>query len=87
MSSLSNDIGYTKLIESYIETDPNLLSVASELYTLPLKHQEWIKKEITNLEKAAIIQRRFSPYMSAIMMVSSKCPPGLPVKETKKTLY
>ena len=44
MSSSSNDEGYTKLIQMDIETDPNLFPIASGPYTLPLKHQEWVRK-------------------------------------------
>ena len=46
MSASSNDICYTKLIEMDVETDPNVLSIASKPYTLPLKHQEWARKEL-----------------------------------------
>ena len=38
MSLPSNDIDYTKLIEMDIESDPNLLTIASKPYTLPPKH-------------------------------------------------
>ena len=38
MSSSSNDIGYSHLIEMDIETDPNLPPIASKPYMLPLKH-------------------------------------------------
>ena len=37
------------------ETDHNLLPGASKPYTLPLKHQEWARKELEDLEKAEII--------------------------------
>ena len=66
MSSSSNDIGYTKLIEMGTETYPNLSSIALKLYTIPLKHQEWVTKELEDLEKAGIIQR--SPYASPIVI-------------------
>ena len=44
-----------------IETDPNLPSIAPKPYTLPLKHQEWVRKEIEDLKTAGIIQRILSP--------------------------
>ena len=61
MSSSSNDIGYTRLIEIDIETDPNLPPLASKPYTLPLKYQEWVRKGLEDLEKAGIIQRYLLP--------------------------
>ena len=63
MSSSSNDIVYTKLIEMDIETDPNLPLVALKSYTLPCKNQEWVRKELEDLEKAGIIQICLSPYV------------------------
>ena len=44
ISSSSNDIGYTKLIEMDIETDINLPPIAFKPYTLALKHKKWVKK-------------------------------------------
>ena len=67
----------------YIETDPNLPPAASKPYALPLKHQEWVRKELENLEKAEIIQRSLSPYASPIIVVRRKYPPSCPVQETK----
>ena len=52
MSSSSNDIGCTKLIEMDIETNPNLPPINSKPYTLPFIHQEWLRKELGDLEKA-----------------------------------
>ena len=46
-----------------IETDPNLPTVASKPYTLPLKHQEGIRKEIEDFKKAGIIWRRLFQYV------------------------
>ena len=61
MSSSSNGIGYTKLIEMDIETDSNWPPLASKHYMLP--HQEWVWTELKDLEKAVIIQRYLSPYI------------------------
>ena len=69
MSSLSNDAGYTKLIQIDIQTDPNLPPIASKPYTLPLKHQELVRKETEDLEKARTIQRSLSPYASPIVTI------------------
>ena len=86
MSSSSNDIGQSKLIEMDIETDPNLLPVASKPCTLPLKCLEWVRKEVEDLEKAGNIQRSISPYASPIVVVPRKRPPGSPCARNKKTL-
>ena len=34
-----------------IETNPNLTPVASKSYRLPLKHLEWVRIELENLER------------------------------------
>ena len=84
MSSSSNDIGYIKLIEMDIETDLNLSPIALKPYTLTLKHQEWVRKELEDLEKVGIIQRSPSLYASPIIVVPRKCPQGSPVHKTKR---
>ena len=83
ISSSSNGIGHTKLIEMNIETDPNLWCIASKPYTIPFKYQEWVRKEIDDLGKARIIQRRLFSYVSPIIIVPRKCPSGSPVQEPK----
>ena len=50
------------MIKIYIETDPNLPSIPFKPYTLPLKHQGRVRKELEELEKAGIIQRHLSSY-------------------------
>ena len=50
ISSSSNDIGYTKVDRDWIiETNHNLQPVASKPYTLPLKHQERVRKEFRRI--------------------------------------
>ena len=61
MSSLSNDISYTKLIEMDIETAPILPPIAFKPYALPLKHQKWVRKELKDLEIVGVIQISLSP--------------------------
>ena len=46
---------------------------------LPLKYQEWVKKELENLERVGVVQRSLSAYTSPIVMVPIKCPPGSPI--------
>ena len=65
-----------------IETDPKLPLAAPKPSTLPLKYQEWVRKELEDPEKTEIIQRRLSSYASPIVIVARKCLPGSPVQET-----
>ena len=59
-SKNNQDIGKTTLIEMEIDTWDSL-PVAQSPYTLPLKHYEWVRKEIEMLEKAGVIVRSLSP--------------------------
>ena len=54
-SKNNKDIGRTTLIEMEIDTGDSL-PVAQNPYTLPLKHHEWVRKEIEMLEKAGVIE-------------------------------
>ena len=56
ISKGSGDIGKTLLVEMDIDTG-NSPSIASRPYTLPLKHYEWVQKEISTLERAGIITK------------------------------
>ena len=49
-------------------------------YTLPLKHAEWVKKELNILEAAGIIVRSVSPWASPIGIVPKRSAPGEPPK-------
>ena len=49
-----------------VETDYHVLSIAFKSFTFPLKHQEWVRKWLVDLEKAGIIQRCISSYASLI---------------------
>ena len=75
------NIGHTKLIEIDIEMDPNLPLRASKPYTLPPKHQEWVRKELADLERAGIIQRSLSPYASPNVVIPRNCAPGSPMHD------
>ena len=59
-SDNSGDIGRTPLIKMDIDTRENP-PVCQRPYTLPLKHAEWVKKELNILEAAGIIVRSVSP--------------------------
>ena len=48
------------------------LPVAQGLYTLPLKHFEWVRREIETLEKAGVIVKSLSPWASLVIVVPKK---------------
>ena len=73
----SGDIGKTILIEMEIDTG-NHPPIASKPYTLPLKHYDWVQKEIETLERAGIIERSISPWASPVVIVLKKSAPGKP---------
>ena len=50
-------------------------------YTLPLKHHDWVKKEIKQLECAGVIKKSLSPWASLIVIVPKKLGPGEPPKK------
>ena len=51
---------------------------AQSPYTLPLKHYDWVRKEIETLEKAGIIERSLSPWASPVIVVPKKLAPDEP---------
>ena len=77
ISKNSSDIGKTMLIEMEIDTG-NHPPIASKPYTLPLKHYDWVQKEIETLERAGIIERSISPWASPVVIVPKKSAPGEP---------
>ena len=76
-SKNNKDIGRTTLIEMEIDTGDSL-PVAQNPYTLPLKHHEWVRKEIKTLEKAGVIERSLSPWVSPVIVVPKKSAPDEP---------
>ena len=77
ISKNSGDIGKKMLIEMEIDTG-NHPPIASKPYTLPLKHYDWVQKEIETLERAGIIERSISPWASPVVKVPKKSTPGEP---------
>ena len=65
------------LVEMEIDTG-NHPQIASKPYTLPLKHYDWVQKEIETLELTGIIERSISPWASSIVIVPRKSAPGEP---------
>ena len=56
----SSDIGKTPLVKMEIDTKDSP-PITQKPYTLPLKHAEWVQKELEILEKAGVIVRSVSP--------------------------
>ena len=54
--------------------------VSSRPYTLPLKHYEWVQKEIESLECVGIITNSMSPWASPIVIIPKKAAPREPPK-------
>ena len=80
-SKNNKDIGRTTLIKMEIDTGDSL-PVAQNPYTLPLKHHDWVRKEIETLEKAGIIERSLSPWASPVIVVPKKSMPDEPPGDT-----
>ena len=79
----SSDIGKTPLITMEIETGDSP-PVCQRPYNLPLKHIDWVQKELDTLEKAGVITRSVSPWASPIVIVPKRTALGEP---PKKRLY
>ena len=77
-SKHNEDIGRTKLVKMDVDTGDSP-PVSSRPYTLPLKHYEWVQKEIESLECAGIITKSMSPWASPIVIVPKKSAPGEPL--------
>ena len=77
ISKNSGDIGKTMLVKMEIDTG-NHPPIASKPYTLPLKHYDWVQKEIETLERAGIIERSISPWASPVVIVPKKSALGEP---------
>ena len=76
-SKNNKDIGRMTLIEMEINTADSL-PVTQNPYTLPLKHHEWVRKDIETLEKAGVIERSLFPWASPVIMVPKKSAPDEP---------
>ena len=78
-STGSGDIGKTPLLEVEIDTGDSP-PITQKPYTLPLKHTEWVQREIEILEKAGVIVRSVSPWASPVVVVPKRTAPGEPPK-------
>ena len=79
-STDSGDIGKTPLLEVEIDTGDSL-PITQKPYTLPLKHTEWVQRELEILEKAGVIVRSVSPWASPIVVRPKRTAPGEPPKQ------
>ena len=70
-SKHNEDIGRTKLVKMDIDTGDSP-PVSSRPYTLPLKHDEWVQREIESLEQAGVIKKSMSNWASPIVIVPKK---------------
>ena len=52
--------------------------ISQRPYNLPLKHSDWVQKELDTLEKAGVITRSVSPWASPIVIVPKKTESGEP---------
>ena len=53
--------------------------ISQKPYNLPLKHADWVQRELATLEKAGVITRSISPWASPIVIVPKKAEkPGEP---------
>ena len=78
-STDSGDIRKTPLLEVEIDTGDSP-PITQKPYTLPLKHTEWVQRELEILEKAGVIVRSVSPWASPIVVVPKRTAPGEPPK-------
>ena len=76
----SSEIGKTPLITMEIETGDSP-PVCQRPYNLPLKHIDWVQKELDTLEKAGVITRSVSPWASPIVFVPKRMALGEPPKK------
>ena len=79
LSKHNKDISRTKLVKMDIDTRDSP-PVSSRPYTLPLKHYEWVQREIESLEWAGVIKKSMSNWASPIVIAPKKSAPGEPPK-------
>ena len=79
-SKHNEDFGRTKLVKMDVDTGDSP-QVSSRPYTLPLKHYEWVQKEIESLECVGIITKSMSPWASQIELSLKSHLPGNPQRE------
>ena len=68
------------MLEVEIDTGDSL-PITQKPNTLPLKHTEWVQRELEVLEKAGVIVRSVSPWASPIVVVPKRTAPGNPLNK------
>ena len=71
----SSDIGKTPLITMEIEMGDSS-PVCQRPHNLPLKHIDWVQKELDTLEKAGVITKSVLLWASPIVIVPKRTVPG-----------
>ena len=77
--SHNEDIGRTKPVKMDINTGDSP-RISSRPYTLPLKHYEWVQREIESLEQAGVIKKSMSNWASPTVIVPKKSASRKPLK-------
>ena len=78
-SKHNEDTGRTKLVKMDIDTGDSP-PISSRSYTLPLKHYEWVQREIESLEWAGVIKKSMSNWVSPRVILPKKSASGEPPK-------
>ena len=74
-SKHNEDISRTKFVKMDIDTGDSP-PVSSRPYTLPLKHYEWVQREIESIKWAGVIKKSMSNWASPIVIVPKKSTSG-----------
>ena len=69
------DIGKTDLVQMSLQPLKNIKPLNQKLYTLPLRHHEWLRQELTVLEKTGIISPSTSNFASLLIIAHKKKDP------------
>ena len=79
-SKYQQDVGHVRLVTMDINTDGHP-PVSQKPYTIPLKYEAWVRKELEMLEEAGIIQRSTSPWGAPIIIVPKRTEEGAPAEQ------
>ena len=67
----SSDLGRTPLVIMDIDTGDSP-PTSQKPHNLPLKHADWVQRELVTLKKAGVITRSVSPWASPIVIIPEK---------------
>ena len=60
--------------------------ISQKPYNVPLKHADWVQRELATLEKAGVITRSVSPWPSPIVIVPKKAEKKEPGEPPRRRL-